>query len=136
VLSILSTLGFISVINYRLESKGLQNLNLKFKIFWHQSKPVSKLKGLRKKQTPDYTNPPELSNAVPGIQSLLAKSFPSATQGTSTEVRTSVLNPLLTRFEPAAECPRDELDTLFLAASDSLVADEQDRYTPWRRLLL
>ncbi len=72
----------------------------------------------------------ELANAVQGIQVFLARSLPSATQNTNEDVRASVVNPLLPRVMPTAECPRDDLDPLSLVASDSLVTDEQDCYLP------
>ncbi len=65
-----------------------------------------------------------------GIQALLARSLPSATQNTNEDVRASVVNPLLPRVVPTAECPREDLDTLSLAASVSIVTDEQDCYLP------
>lgn len=61
-----------------------------------------------------------------GIQALLARSLPSATQSTDEDVRASVFNALLPRVVPLSECPREDLDTLTLAASDSLIKDEQD----------
>ncbi len=72
----------------------------------------------------------ELANAVQGIQAFLARSLPSATQNTNENVRASVVNPLLPRVMPTAKCPREDLDTLSLAASDSLVTDEQNCYLP------
>ncbi len=67
-----------------------------------------------------------------GIQAFLARSLPSATQNRYEDVRASVVNPLLPRVMPMAECPREDLDTVSLAASDSLVTDEHDCYLPFR----
>ncbi|KAK2894856.1 hypothetical protein Q8A67_012085 [Cirrhinus molitorella] len=72
----------------------------------------------------------ELANAVQGIQALLARSLPSVTQSTNEEVSASVVNPLLPRVAPMAEGPREDLDTLSWAATESLVMDEQDCYLP------
>ncbi|KAK2908868.1 hypothetical protein Q8A67_004705 [Cirrhinus molitorella] len=58
------------------------------------------------------------------------RSLPSVTQSTNEEVSASVVNPLLPRVAPMAEGPREDLDTLSLAASESLVTDEQDCCLP------
>lgn len=49
-----------------------------------------------------------LSNAVQGIQALLAMSCPSATQNINEEMRGSVFTSSLPRFDPAAKCSREE----------------------------
>ncbi len=58
-----------------------------------------------------------------GIQAFLARPLPSAAQNTIDEVRASGVNPLLPRVMPTAEYPREDLGTLYLAASNSLVMD-------------
>lgn len=49
-----------------------------------------------------------------------------ATQSTDEDVRASVINPLLPRVVPMSECPMEDLDTLSVTVSDSLVTDEHD----------
>ncbi len=85
---------------------------------------ASKTEGpLKKKRAPTVVlshQVVELANAVQGIQAFLARSLPPATQNTNEDVRASVVNSLFPRVMPTAECPREDLDTLSLAASDSL----------------
>lgn len=89
---------------------------------------ASKTEGPRRKKKTTSTTlshqVADLSNAVQGIQVPLVLSFPSATHKLNVEMRGSISTSSLPRIKPAAECSREELDTLSLAVSDSLITHE------------
>lgn len=119
-----------------------QQTGLKFKIHQHQPEPrfrlvvsvqLTKLNGLQGRNRPPLQHyPPRWLNynAVQGIQALLAMSFPFATLNVNEEMGGSVSTSSLPRFKPAAECSREELGTLSLAALDSLIVHEHECFAP------
>lgn len=95
-------------------NKDRQYLNLKFKIHQHWPEPrfILVVSIYFKKETNQFyissTTLSHLSNAVQGIQALLAMSGPSATQNVNEEMRGSVSTSSLPRINPAAECSMEE----------------------------